>query len=90
MIFLCSTHKPTLLTSSHEAVNNWEHWMNEGQTLFRAGKWHQAVMFFGCSFEITQWLVAHLNNRKTVNTQLSYAERLMLAGHSLAECFNEL
>ncbi|MCR8923329.1 hypothetical protein NO559_11125 [Dasania sp. GY-MA-18] len=88
--FLCSTHKAHSLSSARLAISYWEIWMADGQALYQSGNWQQALSYYGCSFEVGEWLLQQLNENEHKNTRLNYAERMMLAGHSLAQCYKQM
>ena len=64
--------------------------MADGQELYQSGSWQQAQSYYGCSFEVGEWLLQQLDENDHKNTQLNYAERMMLAGHSLAQCYKQM
>lgn len=90
MRFMCHTHRIQTTANYKIAIQNWELWMSKGQKHHQQGQWQEAISFFGCSFEIAQWLIETALNTDHQNTHLSKAERMMISGHSLAECFKQL
>lgn len=90
MRFMCNTHRQQVLSEPNHAIRFWEQWMEQGQRHFHQCNWIDASHFFGCSFEISEWLIQTSNITDHRNTPLNYAERVMLSGHSLAECYKQL
>ncbi|WP_019529975.1 hypothetical protein [Dasania marina] len=90
MRFLCRQHQAQTLNSPRQAISYWETWMADGQRLYQRGHWQQAHSYYGCSFEIGEWLLQQVDSNDHKNTLLNYAERMMLAGHSLAQCYKQL
>ena len=99
MQFLCNKHRLELLNQPNEAILQWEIWMSQARTLMEEHQWQQAYKFLGCSYEIGEWLIQHPSVQKAIEQPqqpdskqtiiFDYAERLMLAGHSLAACFKQ-
>lgn len=89
MHFMCTTHRQYILTDKDHAIRNWELWMAQGQQLHHKNQWQQAINYYGCSFEIGEWLLNTHQTTKHNNTLISYTERMMISGHSLAECFKQ-
>ena len=89
MRFLCNSHREQTLSDPKQAIHYWELWMTEGEQHCQRGDWQSASHFFGCSFEVGEWLIHCLQNQHQ-NTGLNFIERMMLAGHSLAECYKKM
>ena len=84
MKFLCAPHRRMLQQFPDVAQARWEEWMNQGYDALERGDWHRAVMFYGCSFEISEWM---LENGRIAPDQvdLKSLDQLMVSGHLLAE-----
>lgn len=94
MRFLCESHRHEILNTPQIAIEHWEQWMQQARQFMQHQQWQQARSYLGCSYEIAEWLIQQ-STATSASQSLSshhiidYAERLMLSGHSLAECFRQ-
>jgi len=89
MKFLCSNHRKQLIQSPTRAVECWNQWLDTGSNLIEQQNWKRASSYFGCCYEVAEWLLAQpelLQNE----SELTYVDRYMVAGHHLAECFGRI
>lgn len=54
---ICSKHRPQVFQSSSSALNHWHLWMQRGLDLYHSQQYNNALVFFGCSFEVSEWLI---------------------------------
>lgn len=86
MKFLCEPHRRMMQQFPDIARARWEEWMCQGYQALKLGNWRQALMFYGCSFEISEWLLdCQLRESGTVDLQT--LDQVMVSGHLLAESF---
>ena len=86
--FLCESHKKHFSQEPIQAKGLWKAWMEFGKMHFESGEYEKAIQFVGSSFDVAA-LMLDLNYHFDVATLNSY-ERLILSGHSLAECFKKV
>ncbi|AKH69040.1 hypothetical protein IMCC21906_01362 [Spongiibacter sp. IMCC21906] len=80
--FLCAAHRQQLSSNASAAELRWEEWMETGRRAFADRDWRHAVRFLGCSFELSELLLACDSQ-----PNLDALDRFMVSGHFLAECF---
>lgn len=89
MHFLCDFHREQLSLHPAAASRRWEEWMELGGERFRAGDWPRALQWLGNAYELAQLALAR-EHRDFAAGDLTGFDRMMIAGHYLAECLQRL
>ncbi len=85
MRFLCPRHRQLLRQHPDLAEQNWEEWMRQGLHAMTAENWSRAASYYGCSYEVCEGQLRSCR-RESLSSRLVLADRVMVAGHLLAEC----
>lgn len=88
MQFLCEFHRQQLQYHPGAATRRWQEWLEQGAERFRDADWPQATRFLGCAYEAGRLLSAQPHS--FAEGDLTGFDRMMIAGHYLAECFGRM
>lgn len=84
MKFLCEHHRQRILSNPESMLDYWHQWMQVGSAMLQAGEWSRANGYLGCSFELSQEMLAKPPAQGAPD--LGCLVRFMVSGHHLAEC----
>ncbi|PID42307.1 MAG: hypothetical protein CSB48_11020 [Proteobacteria bacterium] len=87
MFFLCNKHRAIFDADPEMAIDKWDHCMKKAIALFEKQHYRQSIPFIGAGFDIATLLVRKCDSD---TSELSSYDRLLLAGHALAECYRRL
>jgi hypothetical protein len=92
MTFLCDMHREFLQQNPEQAYCRWEEWMEKGYEAMDNHLWRQAIAYFGCCYEISDWFLQQGETylRKEFFDYGTSVDRLMISGHLLALGFGKL
>ncbi|PIE43465.1 MAG: hypothetical protein CSA50_04955 [Gammaproteobacteria bacterium] len=87
MSFLCNKHLAKCDADPEMALDKWDSCMKKAIALFEKQHYRQSIPFIGAGFDIATLLI---KKSRTDTSELSSFDRLLLAGHALAECYRRL
>ncbi|MCK9503978.1 MAG: hypothetical protein M0Q95_07320 [Porticoccaceae bacterium] len=92
MTFLCDMHREFLQQNPAQAYARWEEWMGKGYGAMDNHQWRQAVAYFGCCYEISDWFLQQddYHRQQGIFDYSTSVDRLMISGHLLALGFGKL